>query len=197
MEDFEGMVIANMADDADPSFWSWRSVDLRRHLEDLEFDAYEGAKDREDRNAVFASAFELLTPVALEVLQDFNLHVLAGVGDLTVHHLSHREGLGLFGTWECSWPEQRGARSRFDDSAIPPLQLQVFFPGNFTHGHLMIGRPFYEDQPVSCWLMQVTDEGDASRQRHALESICETQIHELIFTANWRIIPPVIGDHAP
>ncbi|MSW82327.1 MAG: hypothetical protein F2840_14410 [Actinobacteria bacterium] len=186
-----------MADDADPSFWSWRSVDLRRHLEDLEFDAYEGAKAREDRNAVFASAFELLTPVALEVLQDFNLHVLAGVGDITVQPLSHREGLGLFGTWECSWPEQRGARSRFDDSLIPPLQLQVFFPGNFTHGHLMIGRPFYEDQPVSCWLMQVTDESDAWRQRHALESICETQVHEMIFTANWRIIPPVIGDHAP
>ena len=195
MEDFEGMVIANMADDADPSFWSWRSVDLRRHLEDLEFDAYEGAKDREDRNAVFAKAFELLTPIALEVLQDFNLHVLAGVGDISVHQLSHREGLGLFGTWECTWPEQREARSRFDDSAIPPLQLQVFFPGNFTHGHLMIGRPFYEDQPVSCWLMQVTDEGDALRQRHALESICETQIHELIFTANWRIIPRVIKDH--
>jgi hypothetical protein len=53
----------------------------------------------------------------------------------------------------------------------------------------MIGRPFYEDQPVSCWFMQVIDEADAERQRHALEAICETQIHEMIFTANWRIIP--------
>ena len=61
----------------------------------------------------------------------------------------------------------------------------------------MIGRPFYEDQPVSCWLMQVTDEGDALRQRHALESICETQIHEMIFTANWRIIPRFIKDRVP
>jgi hypothetical protein len=42
--------------------------------------------------------------------------------------------------------------------------------------------------------MQVTDEVDALRQRHALESICETQIHEMIFTANWRIIPRVIKD---
>ena len=195
-ETFEPPAMTIMTDDVDPSFWSWRSFDLRRHLEDLELDAYEGAKDREDRNAVFARAFELLTPVALAVLQDFNLHVLADAGEISVHQLSHREGLGLFGTWECTWPEQRQARSRFDDSPIPPLQLQVFFPGNFTHGHLMIGRPFYEDQPVSCWLMQVTDEGDALRQRHALESICETQIHEMIFTANWRIIPRVIKDHA-
>jgi hypothetical protein len=37
--------------------------------------------------------------------------------------------------------------------------------------------------------MQVVDETDAKRQRHALEAICETQVHEMIFTANWRIIP--------
>jgi len=95
----------------------------------------------------------------------------------------------VFGTWECTWPEQQQARSRFDDSPIPPLQLQAFFPSDFTHGHLMIGRPFYQDEPVSCRFMQVTDSEDAWRQRHCLESICETQVHEMIFTSNWRIIP--------
>lgn len=172
-----------------PSFWSWRWEDLRRHLTDLEVDSYEGAHDRGSRNDVFGRAFELLTPVAVSVLEDFNTHVLQGTGEISVHPLASREGLGLYGTWECSWPEQREARSRFDGTPIPPLQLQAFFPGEFTHGHLMIGRPFYEDQPVSCWFMQVVDERDAARQRHALEAICETQVHEMIFTANWRIIP--------
>jgi len=171
------------------SFWSWRQQDLRRHLADLEQNAYEGAQDRSDRNAVFARAFDLLTPVALDVLADFNDEVLNGTGTLATRPLAPREGLGLYGAWECSWPEQRDARSRFDGSPIPPLQLQAFFPSDFTHGHLMIGRPFAEDHPVTCWLMQVTDEADAWRQRHALESMSETQVHELIFTANWRIIP--------
>ena len=179
------------------TFWSWRREDLRRHLVDLERNAYEGAEKREDRNAVFMHAFELLTPVALAVLEDFNTQVLAGTGELSTHGLAPREGLGLFGTWECTWPEQQQARSRFDGSSIPPLQLQVFFPGDFTHGHLMIGRPFIEDQPVSCWFMQVTSAADAQRQRHALESICETQVHEMIFVSNWRIIPPLVANGAP
>jgi hypothetical protein len=171
------------------SFWSWRQEDLRRHLADLEHNSYEGASERADRNTVFTRAFELLTPVALAVLADFNDHVLSGSGALSTHTLKHRGGLGLFGTWDCTWPEQQQARSRFDDSPIPPLQLQAFFPSDFTHGHLMIGRPFYQDEPVSCWFMQVTDSEDAWRQRHCLESICETQVHEMIFTSNWRIIP--------
>ena len=171
------------------SFWSWRGEDLRRHLHDLEINGYEGATERADRNDVFTRAFDLLTPVAIEVLEDFNSQVLNGTGEVNARPLHPREALGLYGTWECSWPEQREARSRFDGTPIPPLQLQAFFPGDFTHGHLMIGRPFYEDQPVSCWLMQVVDENDAGRQRHALESMCETQVHEMIFTANWRIIP--------
>ncbi len=177
------------------SFWSWRSEDLRRHLFDLESDAFEGARERGDRNDVFARAFELLTPVATSVLEDFNMHVLAGKGQISTHFPRERDGLGLFGTWECTWPEQREARSRFDGSPIPPLELQAFFPGDFTHGHLMIGRPFHEDHPVSCWFMQVIDEHDAARQRHALEAICETQVHEMIFTANWRIIPSTPQGH--
>jgi hypothetical protein len=173
----------------DGTFWSWRREDLYRHLSDLEHNAYEGAQERSDRNAVFLRAFELLTPVALDVLQDFNDYVLDGSGVIRTRDLAPREGLGLFGAWECTWPEQQQARSRFDGSPIPPLQLQAFFPGDFTHGHLMIGRPFYQDEPVSCWLMQVTSEADALRQRHALESMCETQVHEMIFVSNWRIIP--------
>ena len=180
-----------IADAQRGSFWSWRRDDFRRHLSDLEHNSYEGAKEREDRNSVFTRAFELLTPVAVGVLDDFNRHLLGGCGEVTTQKLTPREGLGLFGTWECTWPQQREARSRFDDSLIPPLQLQAFFPVDFTHGHLMIGRPFYEDHPASCWLMQVVNESDALRQQHALESMCETQVHEMIFTANWRIIPPV------
>jgi|GEM_PF-3510368 len=178
---------------ATESFWSWRRDDLRRHLADLEQNAYEGAVERSERNAVFGRAFDLITPVALAVLEDFNHHVLMDSGTLSTRGLAPRDGLGLFGAWECTWPEQQRAQSRFDGTPIPPLQLQVFFPGDFTHGHLMIGRPFFEDQPVSCWLMQVTSEADARRQRHALESMCETQVHEMIFVSNWRILPRIPG----
>lgn len=172
------------------SFWTWRAEDLRRHLGDLKVNAYEGAHDRGDRNRVFHRAFDLLTPVAHAVLADFNAHVLAGTGEITTQPLHERDGIGLYGAWECTWPEQRQARNRFDDTSIPNLQLQVFFPGDFTHGHLMISRPSYQNDPVSCWFMQVLDENDATRQRHALEAICETQVHEMIFLSNWRIIPP-------
>ncbi len=171
------------------TFWTWRRQDLIRHLSDLEFDSYEGKRERADRNTVFLNAFKVTTPIAVAVLEDFNLNILGGSGEIHTVTPTVRPELGYYGRWEITWPEQRAALSRFDGSAIPPLQLQAFFPDHFTHGHLMIGRPYDANNPVSTWFFQVTDHDDALRQRPILEVMCETQVHEMIFTSNWRIIP--------
>jgi len=56
---------------------------IRRHLKDLQEDMYEGASGAE-RKARYVNAFELLTPVALDVLQEANASLLRGTGDVSV-----------------------------------------------------------------------------------------------------------------
>src|SRR4029077_11470160 len=98
------------------SFPTRRSSDLwidgiERHLEDLRGNAYEGASGA-DRSAIYIAAFELLTPVALDVLQQVNASLLRGTGDLSVRAPGPDGNGGQIGSWLLTWPELAEASSR-------------------------------------------------------------------------------------
>src|SRR5207302_9221456 len=71
---------------------------IRRHLKDLQEDMYEGASGAE-RKARYVNAFELLTLVALDVLQEVNASLLRG-------------------TWRCVCPGNPSGRSRGHDRIV-------------------------------------------------------------------------------
>jgi hypothetical protein len=171
------------------TYWGVRAADLQRHLADLRVNGYEGAQSRDERVAVFRRAFSLLTPTALDVLGDFNRHILDGTGVCAAVAVQEHESLGFVGRWTCSWPEQREATNRFTGGSIEPLTINAAFPADFTHGHLCVLRFESPDAQVTSWPLQVASELDAARQRPVLEVMCETELHQLIFLSNWRLLP--------
>ena len=78
---------------------------IERHLEDLRGNAYEGASGA-DRYAIYIAAFELLTPVALDVLQLINASLLRGTGDVSVRAPGTDGNGGQIGSWLLTWPEE-------------------------------------------------------------------------------------------
>jgi hypothetical protein len=169
------------------SYWSVRNHDLQRHLADLRADSYDGVKPPGARQQFFQAAFDLVTPTAMDVLADLNRTVLGGRAVTRAHPVQSHTDLGHAGWWECSWPEQLATRNRFTGTPMPSLRMHVVFPDGFTHGHFAVvrGEPL---APVTSWPLQVGDDEDAQRQRSVLESICETELHEMIFLSSWRIL---------
>ena len=76
---------------------------IRRHLEDLKEDAYEGARGAA-RHACYMAAFELITLVAVDVLQEVNAGLLGGTGDVSVRPPGPDGGGGQIGSWLLTWP---------------------------------------------------------------------------------------------
>src|SRR2546421_7329833 len=111
---------------------------IRRHLKDLQEDMYEGASGAE-RKARYVNAFELLTPVALDVLQEVNASLLRGSGDVSVGSPRPDGHSGLIGWWQLTWPELAEASNRMNGTTLPPVMVSAIFPAGFTHPHLVAG----------------------------------------------------------
>src|SRR5258708_23584505 len=85
-----------------------------------------------------------------------------------------RDPLGL---WALSWPEQRAA-------GLPPLALQAYFGGSFHHPHL-------RGTTVQDWPLNVFSEEDAASQRSTLRAIAASDLHNLVYRSDYRIVPVV------
>jgi hypothetical protein len=164
---------------------------MARHLLDLEAGGYEGAINRPDRDAVYRNAFELTTPVALEVLDLVNRSYLAGSGRSQVQPPHFDGKAGLAGSWDLTWPLLEASLDRFTSKPMPPLRLASVFPADFSHAHLALlaAEPPYG--PVAAWPFQVTSSADAARQQPILWAIAEAELHERVLRAdgNWRVLP--------
>jgi hypothetical protein len=77
-----------------------------------------------------------------------------------------------------SWPEQRKAR-------VPPIVLHAYFGGTFHHPHLRGGT-------VGDWPLNVFDFDDATDQLPILRAIATSELHNVVFKADYRIIPAVV-----
>jgi hypothetical protein len=185
----------------DPAFvwngdWSERKIDYAHHVHDLRTSSYEGAVSRQEREAVFCRAFDLVTPVARRVLAGLNETFLRSSGQIHIVAPERVAEGGLIGSWQMSWPALQRARNRFDQSPLSPVALSAVFPltatgeMQWTHPHFAIQRSCCRDGFACAWPMQVTSHEDACRQEPTLRVMAEAEMHQKTYLSdlNWRIL---------
>lgn len=178
-----------------------RREDWNRHVADLQTRTYDGAEGRAAAEAVFLRAFQLTTPVALDVLQslaDTYLGVEAAVSVTVPAEVAPREldgaqrtpAGGLLGSWNLTWPALERSKRRLGGGPLPPIQIFAMYPVDFTHAHLALFDLSEPRNWIACWPLQVTTPEDAARQEPTLAAIAEAEMHERTFAAdlNWRLL---------
>ncbi|MEN3359887.1 MAG: hypothetical protein V7637_3869 [Mycobacteriales bacterium] len=153
-------------------------VALRRHCEDLRDGTHAGVADRAGKERVFERAVEFLDPVARQVLAEVDQFLLERTGEIGDDGLERTGDGTLSRSWRLSWPEQR-------DRGIAAVTLTAWFGGGFHHPHLRGGT-------VHDWPLNVYDGSDARELVPILRGIVAADVHNLIFQADWRIVPAVV-----
>ena len=162
---------------------------IERHLEDLRQNAYEGASGA-DRQALYVTAVELLTPVAIDVLRQISESLLRGKGEALVRAPGPDGSGGSIASWILTWPELLTAKSRLTGEALQPVTISAVFPPGFTHPHLVAGGPVNpRAASLMAWPMQVTSAEDAEHQRPVLWAIATAEVHDRIYQSTWQVIP--------
>src|SRR5258708_1963341 len=154
---------------------------LIRHFEGLRDGTHGGSATRKDKESHFQKAVLLLAPVARQVLTEINTSLLLDTGQLTETGLRRTADGGLDASWTLSWPEQRAA-------GIEPIILQASFGGGFHHPHL-------RGTTVGDWPLNVFDDEDAAAELPILRAIASSDLHNLVFSADYRIVPAVTASH--
>ena len=156
---------------------------LMRHFEDLRDGTHGGSASREGKEAHFEREVPLLAPIARQVLAEINTSLLLDTGQLTETGLRRTPDGGLSASWALSWPEQRAA-------GLPPLALQAYFGGGFHHPHI-------RGTTVEDWPLNVVGQEDANAQRPILQAIASSDLHNLVYRADYRIVPAVTNPATP
>ena len=156
---------------------------LIRHFGDLRDGTHGGSASRKDKEAHFEKAVQLLAPIARQVLTEMNTSLLLDTAELTETGLRRTADGGLDASWALSWPEQRAA-------GIPPITLQAYFGGGFHHPHL-------RGATVQDWPLNVFSDEDAAAQLSVLRAIASSDLHNLVYRADYRIVPRVTAHFLP
>jgi len=157
-------------------------INLIRHFEDLRDGTHGGSASRKDKEANFEKAVQLLAPIARQVLTEMNTSLLLDTGQLTETGLQRTADRGLNACWALSWPEQR-------TSGVQPIVLQAYFGGGFHHPHL-------RGTTVHDWPLNVFSEEDAADQLSTLRAIASSDLHNLVYRTDYRIVPAVTANPA-
>jgi hypothetical protein len=155
---------------------------LIRHFEDLRDGTHGGSASRKDKEAHFEKAVQLLAPVARQVLTEMNTNLLLDTGQLTETGIRRIRDGGLNASWILSWPEQRAA-------GIQPIAFHAYFGSGFHHPHL-------RGTTVQDWPLNVFSGEDAAAQLSILRAIASSDLHNLVYRADYRIVPAVTASHA-
>lgn len=155
---------------------------LVRHFEDLRDGTHGGSASRKDKEAHFEKAVQLLAPIARQVLTEVNTCLLLGTGQLTETGLRRALDGGLNASWTLSWPEQQAA-------GVEPIVLQAYFGAGFHHPHL-------RGTTVHDWPLNVFSGEDAAAQLSILRAIASSDLHNLVYRADFRIVPAVTANRA-
>jgi hypothetical protein len=150
---------------------------LIRHFADLRDGTHGGSASRKDKEAHFEKAVRLLAPVACKVLIEMNTSLLLNSGQVTETGLQRTGDGGLAASWALSWPEQRAA-------GVEPIALQAHFGGSFHHPHL-------RGTTVGEWPLNVFSAEDAAAQLSMLRAVASSDLHNLVYRADYRIVPAV------
>ena len=155
---------------------------LISHFEDLRDGTHGGSASREDKETHFENAVQLLAPIARQVLNEMNMNLLRDTGRLTESGLRRTPDGGLNASWALSWPEQQAA-------GVQPIVLQAHFGGGFHHPHL-------RGTTVQDWPLNVFSDEDAAAQLSILRAIASSDLHNLVYRADYRIVPAVTANPA-
>jgi hypothetical protein len=150
---------------------------LIRHCIDLRDGTHRGVTTRADKQHAFERAVEMLGPVARQALAETNEQLLLGSGTIEESGLTRDEDESSSATWSLTWPEQR-------ERGIEPVSIRAWFGASFHHPHL-------RGTTVHDWPLNVYDESDAQAQLPVLRAIVAADVHNLVFEADYRIIPAV------
>jgi hypothetical protein len=150
---------------------------LIRHFDDLRDNTHGGSVSRRDKEAHFASAVELVAPVARQALDEVNAHLLLDTGQVVVAGLERDADGGLSASWDLAWPEQQVA-------GVAPVSLLAFYGVGFHHPHL-------RGATVGDWPLNVFTSDDGTDQLPIMRAIVAADVHNLVFQADYRIIPAV------
>jgi hypothetical protein len=148
-----------------------------RHFVDLRDNTHGGSTGRHDKEDHFARAVELLDPVAHQVLREMNTLLLLESGRITGTGLQRTPDGGLVASWDLSWPEQRSA-------GVSAVVLMAYYGIGFHHPHL-------RGATVGDWPLNVFTKSDAADQLHFLRAIASAELHNLVFQADYTIVPAV------
>ncbi len=162
-----------MAESVTPAY----ITSLITHFADLRDGKHGGSASRKDKEAHFEKAVQLLAPVARQVLTEVNTSLLLDTGHLTETGLRRTSDGGLIGSWVLSWPEQQAA-------GVEPIALHAYFGGGFHHPHL-------RGTTVHDWPLNVFSDEDAAAQLSILRAIASSDLHNLVYRADYRIVPAV------
>jgi hypothetical protein len=150
---------------------------LMRHFVDLRDNTHGGSIGRDDKEDHFARAVELLHPVASQVLREMNTLLLLESGRITGTGSQRTPDGGLAASWVLSWPEQRSA-------GVSPIVLMAYYGIGFHHPHL-------RGATVGDWPLNIFTRSDAADQLHLLRAIGSAELHNLVFQADYTIVPAV------
>lgn len=148
---------------------------LLRHFTDLRDGHHGGGVTRGEKEAIFASSVPLLDPFARQALDEVNAALLLGSGTVTSSGLVTDTHAGQVAQWSLSWAEQRQA-------GIQPVVLSAFYGSGFHHPHLRGGT-------LGDWPLNVFSTRDAQDQLPTLRAIASADLHNLVFQADFGIIP--------
>src|SRR5260370_19824385 len=82
---------------------------LTRHFEDLRDGTHGGSSSREDKEAHFKMAVQLLAPVSRQVLNELNKSLLLDTGHLAEREIQRLPDGGLGASWILTSPDQAAA----------------------------------------------------------------------------------------
>ncbi len=150
-------------------------IALQRHVEDLRDGTHGGAEPRAEKEALFERSAAWLSPVARQVLEEVDDVLLLSTGRVEDSGMRREDEGTLAREWTLTWPEQ-GQRG------IAPVTLRAWFGGGFHHPHL-------RGATVHDWPLNIYAESDAEDLLPVLRSVVAADLHNLVFQADWRIIP--------
>ena len=150
---------------------------LMRHFIDLRDGTHGGSASRHDKETHFAHAVELLAPVARQALEEINSHLLLNTGKVVATGLQRDADGSLSASWDLVWPEQKKA-------GLAPVTLLAYYGIGFTHPHM-------RGATVRDWPLNVFTVHDAADQLPIMRAISTSDLHNLVFQSDYRIIPAV------
>jgi hypothetical protein len=154
--------------------------ELLRHFADLRDGVHGNVVSRKDKERVFATTVPLLDPYVRQALAEINDDLLLGTGEIRATGMRSGDD-GLDAVWSLTWPEQR-------DTGLSPIMLCAFYGAGFHHPHLR-GRTVHD------WPLNVFTEAQAAAKLPAFREIAAAELHNLVFEADYRIIPAVTREH--